>query len=187
MEDVPTPRRTIKKLRRTRLSYKPGEPRVFNPARVGTTGYPKTEEAFLEKQALNRKSMADKRAAGVLGTRAGVPDGWGGLKHKFPQIKAKALAAAKRKVARMKANGELVEGLDERGEEALAYALSVIRASGATDSKAGDAAPELTRDRLTATKIVLEYTRQKPATKIEAKVSKAEDFLSLLAGEKPSE
>ncbi len=59
---------------------------------------------------------------------------------------------------------------DEHAKEALKTAVEVMRVDGAT------------RERLQAARLVLDFTKSKPAAKSEVTIGKAEDFLaSLLA------
>lgn len=59
---------------------------------------------------------------------------------------------------------------DEYSKEALKTAVEVMRVDGAT------------RERLQAARLVLDFTKSKPANKSEVTIGKAEDFLaSLLA------
>lgn len=59
---------------------------------------------------------------------------------------------------------------DEHAKEALKTAVEVMRVDGAT------------RERLQAARLVLDFTKSKPANKSEVTIGKAEDFLaSLLA------
>jgi hypothetical protein len=57
---------------------------------------------------------------------------------------------------------------DEYAKEALGTAVEVMRMQGET------------RERLSAARLILDFTKQKPASKSEVAVAKAEDFLASL-------
>ncbi|WP_458098615.1 hypothetical protein [Roseomonas sp. WA12] len=103
-------------------------------------------------------------------TRRGVPDGWAGRKAEVAAIRAHAAEEAKDIVAYMKTN-DMVPTEDPRADEALEYAVSVIRAE-----------TEGTREKLSATKILLEFLKTKPTAKSAVTVETAEDFLASIAG-----
>src|SRR5437762_460999 len=67
---------------------------------------------------------------------------------------------------------EIVTPEDPRAEEALTIAIEIARAKTVQPAS-----------RLQAARIVLDFTKQKPASKVDATVRKAEDFLSVLASE----
>jgi hypothetical protein len=60
----------------------------------------------------------------------------------------------------------LLEGDDEHAKEALHTALTIMRA------------PVIQKDQLAAARLVLEYTKAKPAQKQEITVNKAEEWLA---------
>jgi len=60
---------------------------------------------------------------------------------------------------------------DEYQKEALATAVEVMRLVGET------------RERLAAARLVLDFTKSKPASKSDVSISKAEDFLASLLQE----
>jgi len=126
----------------------------------------KTEEGrALRKEWSNRPR---KNA----GRPAGVPHG-----HTLESITAKreiAKAEAKKVVQYMEDNGEKFE--DKYAKEAMESAVEIMRTEGGT------------RDRLAAARLVLDFTKQKPVTKSDVTVGKAEDFLAgLLAEEEHSD
>ncbi len=69
-------------------------------------------------------------------------------------------------------NKQHISKNEAAGKEALEFCIDVVR---------GDT--HQMRERLTAAKTVLEYTKTKPTQKSEVAVSKAEDFLAALAAE----
>jgi hypothetical protein len=176
--NVPTPHR----LRRSRRV----DPIVhrcrgtWNPDLVGYPGYPKTLEAFEEKQRKNRERFQKWKEEGRFPNRRGVPNGFAGAREAIDQGRAEARTEAKEIIAKMKRNGEPSE--DPRSEESLEAAIEVVRAkaedaNGRRDYLYGVA------DRLKAAKLVLEFTKAKPATKNEVTIQRAEDFLEGLARE----
>ena len=69
----------------------------------------------------------------------------------------------------------------DMARDALKYAISVVRANH-TYNEGGQPIPaESTKDRLTACRMVLEWTKEKPAAKAEHTIKRAEDFLDELA------
>ena len=60
---------------------------------------------------------------------------------------------------------------DEYSQEALETAVEIMRVPGET------------RERLSAARLILDYTKSKPVSKSEVAVSKAEDFLASLLDE----
>jgi hypothetical protein len=156
---------------------------TWNPDLVGYPGYPKTLEAFEEKQRKNRERFQQWKEEGRLPDRRGVPNGFAGAREAIDQGRAKARAEAKEIIAKMKQNGEPIE--DSRAEESLEAAIEVVRAR-AEDAKGRNDFLYGVGDRLKAAKLVLEYTKAKPATKTEVTIQRAEDFLEGLTQE-PSE
>lgn len=145
---------------------------VWHPDVAGKIrGYPLTEA----KWQARRDGMRQRNAEGKMG-RSGIPDGWAGKREEINALRAKASAEAKEIVKKMAEDGVINPGEDPRGEEALEFAISVVRA---IDEK-GKALYTI-RDRLAANRQVLDFAKGKPSTKIEATVAKAEDFLAILA------
>jgi hypothetical protein len=152
-------------------------PKQWNPeyaARI--PWYPKSPEAFARWQQNGRDRMARLKAEGRFPTRRGVPDGWGGRKHIAQELRAKAQAEAKEIVAFMVKN-KMVESEDPRAEEALEAMIAIVRAKD--EAMATPLYPP--RDRIAAANTVLAYTKQKPATKTDLNVRRAEDFLEAVA------
>jgi hypothetical protein len=79
-------------------------------------------------------------------------------------IRAKAAKEAERIVEIMTEQFDV----DDYGKEALKAAVSIMRE------------PAQNRDKLTAARLVLDFTRSKPAASVEVTVGKAESFLSSL-------
>lgn len=145
--------------------------RAWDPNKVGVIpSYPKTEAVWLERQAAARLRAQARHAEGVF-NRTGVPDGWAGRKHEVAEIRTVAREEATIIVKHM-IDKEIVTPEDPRAEEALTVAVEIAR-----DKTMQPAS------RLQAARIVLDFTRQKPATKADVTVRKAEDFLMGLAAE----
>lgn len=168
------PKERKKRLRTYRPTFKPG-PKVWDPAKAAKSrSYPQSPEAFVEFQERQRVRFREMNAAGLL-KRTNIPDGWGGRAKALAAVREKARTEAQQIVEWMKEN-DVVSPEDARAEEALEYAVAVIRAVDETGKGV-----ESTKARLTAARLVLDFTKQKPTSKIDATVRSAEDFLSDLA------
>lgn len=114
--------------------------------------------------------IAKRRAAGLLRRgkpgRFGVPDGM--RKKQADPLNQAALQSAKDTMAKLKQAG-VIDDADAQAQEALESALTVMRKPG--DKKV----------QLAAARLVLEYTKSKPASKVEATVNKAEEWLAAIA------
>ena len=119
-----------------------------------------TEEGRKLRQEWSRKKRKNP------GRPRGVPDGF--RKHEIEPIRAKIRKEATELVEIM---AEKFGIEDEYAKEALTTAVEVMRVPGET------------RERLAAARLVLDFTKQKPASKSEVAVSKAEDFLASLIEE----
>tara|TARA_B100000780_G_scaffold61148_2_gene39352 strand:+ start:1405 stop:1749 length:345 start_codon:yes stop_codon:yes gene_type:complete len=92
-----------------------------------------------------------------------VPDGY--RKETIEPLRQKAKQEAK-KVVEIMSDKFNIE--DEYQKEALSTAVEVMRLVGET------------RERLAAARLVLDFTKSKPASKSDVSISKAEDFLASL-------
>jgi hypothetical protein len=92
------------------------------------------------------------------------------IRSEVEPIRTEAAAEAKRLKEKIMAQSDRQP--DPRSEEALEYAISVVRAD-----------VDGTRDRLAAARLVLDFTKEKPAKTAELTIHKAEDFLAALAAE----
>lgn len=108
------------------------------------------------------------RLGGLKSRRTGIRHGFGGHKHLQDICDAKAFQEGRAIVSLMVEKG-LVDK-DAAGNEALAYAVGVVR---------GEHSPQT---KLQAAKLVMDYTLAKPAQKQDVTL-KAEDFLAELAKE----
>ena len=148
----------------------PKKPRAKSPSKVGAGKHPqkapkrnyfadlmKTEEG----RALRRQWSSKPRKN--AGRPKGVPDGY--TREQIEPIRAKVKQDAKRIVEIMsKEHG--IE--DQYAKAALETAVEVMRMPGDN------------RERVAAARLVLDFTKQKPAAKNELSISKAEDFLASL-------
>jgi len=100
------------------------------------------------------------------GRPKGVPDGY--RKDTIAPLREQAKKDAK-KVVEIMSDKYNIE--DEYQKEALATAVEVMRLVGET------------RERLAAARLVLDFTKSKPASKSDVSISKAEDFLASLLQE----
>jgi hypothetical protein len=113
-----------------------------------------------EGRALRKQwSNKPKRNAG---RPVGVVDGYTAAQ--LVPIRAKAAKEAERIVEIMTEQFDV----DDYGKEALKAAVAIMRE------------PAQNRDKLTAARLVLDFTRSKPAASVEVTVGKAESFLSSL-------
>jgi hypothetical protein len=102
--------------------------------------------------------------AGKKSKRTGIPDGL--RRDEIEKKRARASTQAKRIVKLMV---EKYDINDQRAEEALEYAVGVIRAKA-----------DGTRDKLQAARLVLDFCKTKPASKSEVTIKSAEDLLNEL-------
>lgn len=100
------------------------------------------------------------------GRPKGVPDGY--RADTIAPLRVKAKQDAK-KVVEIMTDKYNIE--DEYQKEALSTAVEVMRLVGET------------RERLAAARLVLDFTKSKPASKSDVSISKAEDFLASLLSE----
>ena len=161
-----------------------GRPRgVFYPDLVGkVAGYPKTLEEWEIRRSRTGAALAAFRATGTPHSRVGIPDGWAGKvrRKRLDAIRAKAAAEAKELVKIMKQDG-IIEGEDPRGDEAIEFAVGVIRA------KDPNGKPVHTMENLLkAARLVADFCKVKPVARSSVKVDTAEDFLAALAVKLPT-
>lgn len=109
-----------------------------------------------------RKQWSNKKKTKQAGRPVGVVDGYTAAQ--LVPIRAKAAKEAERIVAIMTEQFDV----DDYGKEALKAAVAIMRE------------PAQNRDKLTAARLVLDFTRSKPAASVEVTVGKAESFLSSL-------
>jgi len=108
-----------------------------------------------------RKQWSSKKKKNA-GRPVGVVDGY--TAEQLVPIREKARKEAERIVAIMSEQFDV----DDFGKEALQAAVAIMRE------------PAQNRDKLTAARLVLDFTRSKPAASVEVTVGKAESFLSSL-------
>ena len=134
------------------------------PQRAPKTNYFTKLAQTPEGRAL-RKQWSSKPRKNP-GRPKGVPDGH--TKETIEPIRAKARVFAEKAVEIMSDKYEIE---DEFSKEALKTAVEVMRVDGDT------------RSRLSAARLVLDFTKQKPVSKAEVTVGKAEAFLESLLEE----
>ena len=151
---------------------KPLKPRKKSPpkelqfpqkARKGGDNYFSKLMQTEEGRALRREWSTKKRING--GRPRGTPDGF--TLEAITPIRAQAKLDAERIVAIMSKDNNID---DEYAIEALKAAVEIMREPGQN------------RDRLTAARMVLDFTKTKPAAKSEVTIGKAEAFLESLLG-----
>jgi len=131
------------------------------PQKAPKNNYFATLMSTPEGRALRREWSTRPRKNG--GRPRGTPDGYRTEEIKPIREKAKEEAKDIVNIMSKKYNIE-----DEYSKEALTTAVEVMRVPGET------------RERLAAARLVLDFTRGKPASKSEVTLGKAEDFLSSL-------
>lgn len=114
-----------------------------------------------EGRALRKQWSTKKRKNG--GRPKGTPDGY--TLEAITPIREQAKKDAERIVAKMTKDNNID---DEYAIEALKAAVEIMREPGQN------------RDRLTAARMVLDFTKTKPAAKSEVTIGKAEAFLESL-------
>ena len=138
--------------------------KTIYPQKAPKNNYFSTLMETEEGRAL-RKSWSTKKRIRT-GRPRGVPDGYS--KEQIEPIRAEAKKEAESLVNIM-ADKFNIE--DEYAKKALVTAVEVMNVVGET------------RERLAAARLVLDFTKQKPASKNEVSLSKAEDFLASLVTE----
>ena len=125
-----------------------------------------TQHNTPEGKARHREMLLTRKNKG--GRPLAVPDGY--TKATIEPLRNKAKEEAKKAVAIMTDENE-----NTHAKEALEAAVEILRTPGQT------------RDRLTAARLVLDFTKSKPVSKQEVTVGKAEAFLSSLLDEGDAE
>ena len=125
-----------------------------------------TQHFTPEGRAKHREMLLTRKNKG--GRPLAVPDGF--TKETIEPIRQQAKEDAKKAVKLMTDENE-----NTHAKEALEAAVEILRTPGQT------------RDRLTAARLVLDFTKSKPVSKQEVTVGKAEAFLSSLLDEGDAE
>ena len=151
----------------------PKNPRLKSPSKVGSGPHPQkapkqnyfsTLMQTPEGRELRRQWSLKKRKN--AGRPKGTPDGL--RKEQADTMRAEIKKEAVKVVEIM---SEKFGVEDEYAKEALGTAVEVMRMQGET------------RERLSAARLILDFTKQKPVAKSEVAVAKAEDFLASLITE----
>ena len=143
---------------------KKSPPKVKNPNMARKNNYFKTLMSTPEGRAL-RKEWSTKPRKNP-GRPFGVPDGH--TAKTIAPVREQAKQDAKKEVKIM---SEKFNIEDEYQKEALTTAVEVMRLDGQS------------RERLAAARLVLDFTKSKPASKSDVSISRAEDFLASLLTE----
>lgn len=172
MSDAPTRKqRPAKQRRHPFLEGK--DKKVWHPEAVGIVPrYAKTAEAFKKRQEHGSRNMAAVKASGREFSRRGVPDGFARRREGVESFTALAKHEAARIMTYLRKEDLLVEPDNEIANDALKVAIELSRNPSVP--------PQL---HLAAAKVVLEYTRAKPAQKSEVTLRTAESFLDDIASE----
>tara|TARA_R110002074_G_scaffold132651_4_gene276078 strand:- start:720 stop:1223 length:504 start_codon:yes stop_codon:yes gene_type:complete len=146
-------------MRKARLKAPPKKKK--HPTKAPKKNYFATLMSTPEGRALRKQWSTKPRKNG--GRPKGVPDGY--RKETIEPLRAKAKKEAQ-EVTKIMSEKYNIE--DEYQKEALSTAVEVMRLVGET------------RERLAAARLVLDFTKSKPASKSDVSISKAEDFLASL-------
>jgi len=177
------PRRFIPRKGRARKGRPAG---VWYPDLVGVVrSYPPTLEAFLVQQArtreFNRVRRPLYRPDGSMYHCAGVPKGYGRKRALITKIQERAYNEAAKVVELMKEREMLPTPQspdEERVEAAFGVAMEIMlaRDDPQATGKPGKAiySPDV---RMKAVNTILTFLKSKPIVAIDARVTKAEDFL----------
>tara|TARA_R110001592_G_scaffold167052_1_gene402379 strand:- start:9765 stop:10268 length:504 start_codon:yes stop_codon:yes gene_type:complete len=146
-------------MRKPRLKAPPKKKK--HPTKAPKKNYFATLMSTPEGRELRKQWSTKPRKNG--GRPKGVPDGY--RKETIEPLRAKAKKEAQ-EVTKIMSEKYNIE--DEYQKEALSTAVEVMRLVGET------------RERLAAARLVLDFTKSKPASKSDVSISKAEDFLASL-------
>jgi len=154
---------------------------IWYPCLVGKVPhYPATREEYEEVQAASSKRIKRLVELKKWGCQ-GVPPGWAGKKKLLAKIRREGAERADRIVKKM-IEKDVVTSEGAMAEVALAAAVEIVitREEPAMDEH--EARPTskylyTARDRLSAIKTVLEFTKTKPVVKTESQLSVAEAWL----------
>ena len=158
------------------MTVKTRKPRAKSPSKVGKGAAPwkAPKENYFSKLMSTPEGRESRRQWSTKprkngGRPKGVPDGY--RKHEIEPIREKAKKEAEEVVQIM---SEKYNIEDEYSKEALKTAVEVMRVPGET------------RERLAAARLVLDFTKSRPASKSEVTIGKAEEFLASLLTEDES-
>ena len=159
------------------MTTKQRKPRAKSPSKVGKGAAPhkapkknyfSTLMETPEGRELRRQWSTKPRKNG--GRPKGVPDGY--RKADIDPIRAEAKRKAD-KAVKIMAKEHNIE--DDYAQEALRTAVEVMQVPGET------------RERLAAARLVLDFTKSRPASKSEVTIGKAEEFLASLLTDEDDE
>lgn len=155
------------------MTNKPRKQRAKAPSRWGNGSHPQRapknnyfSTLMSTPEGRAKRKEWSSRPRKNAGRPVGVPDGH--RKHTIEPIRKEKREEAERVVEVM---AKKIGVEDDYAKEALTTAVEIMRS------------PDATRDRLQAARLVLDFTKQKPATKSEMAISQAESFLEGLLKE----
>lgn len=148
-------------MQRRQRAKAPPRTGLKHPQKAPKTNYFAELDKTPEGRALRAKWAKERKKS--TGRPVGVPDGY--RKQMIEPIREREKQNAKEIVSVM-ADKFGIE--DNYATEALEAAVEILRVPGET------------RERLAAARLVLDFTKQKPASKNELSVSRAEQFLEAL-------
>ena len=147
---------------------------VWHPQLVGLLArYPTTPEAFAQRYANHSANMAAQQRAGTLAPhRQDLPPGM--LSYEFARLQRKAAAQAQTIVETMATEDP---DLTPSAQKALAVAAEIMLTVDENTKR-----PLYNgMTRLAAGRLICDFVQAKPAQRVDATVTRAEDFLTVLA------
>lgn len=171
-----------------------GRPKdAWYPDLVGAVPYyPHTEEKWLAKRARLAAIQPDINLVRKSKPKQGVLVGFGGRagRHRLAEISQRAAEEADKVMTTLEEFDALYPDLNlgDDPQVKLAFRTAVeIMIAAEVDPKTGKIIKRLYSgsDRIKAANLLATFLREKPVSKVDAKITKAEDFLSMLAGHAP--
>lgn len=148
--------------------------------------YPKSEQSWIVRRDVGRRLAATKpleKPDGTRYTRQGIPDGWKGRRKEVNAILAKAKVEAEKLITKLEEYDALNLDVQEDPRVGMAFrATAEIILANQEDAEGHITPLYSARDRLAAVNVFTTYLKVKPISRLDARVTQAEDFLGLLVG-----
>ncbi len=148
--------------------------------------YPKSEQSWQTRRDVGRRLAATNPLVGPDGkryTRKGIPDGWKGKRKEVQTILAKAKIEAEKLITKLEEYDALNLDVNEDPRVGLAFRTTAEIILANEETPEGKIVPLYSaRDRLAAVNVFTSYLKTKPVSRLDARVTQAEDFLGLLVG-----
>lgn len=178
-EDTMTADTTPRRKWRPNFAPKTKEAKVWDPEKMKRCSlYPRSPEEFAlrqEQMAAHARQMA---AEGKWGRKKSVPNGVVGARARERLFAGRdAARELSIKIVKYMKQNEIVTVDDHRAEQALEAAVEI---AVGRDKEGNFVYAEASR--IASIRMILDFTKRKPATKAEIKLEAAEDWLAALAG-----